>query len=160
MPGQKITPFLWFDGNAEEAVSYYTSIFKNSKVLSTTHYGDMGPGRKGAVMTINFQLEGQEFTALNGGPDFKFNEAISLVVKCASQKEVDELWEKLTSGGGQEVQCGWLKDKYGLSWQITPTALLEMIQDPDPKKVQRAMAAMMTMKKLDIAQLTRAYRGQ
>ena len=158
--GQKITPFLWFDGNAEEAVKYYTSIFKNSRILSTTHYGDAGPGPKGSVMTINFQLEGQEFTALNGGPEYKFNEAISLVVKCASQKEVDELWEKLTSGGGQEVQCGWLKDKYGLSWQITPTALLEMIQDPDPKKVQRAMAAMMTMKKLDIAQLTRAYRGQ
>ena len=155
-PSQKITPFLWFNDNAEEAVNFYVSIFPNSKILSLTRYGDTGPGPKGSVMTANFQLHGQEFTALNGGPHFKFTEAISLVVNCQTQQEVDSYWEKLLEGG-EEVECGWLKDKYGLSWQIVPIALLEMIQDKDPEKVNRVMAAMMKMKKMDIATLKQAY---
>jgi predicted 3-demethylubiquinone-9 3-methyltransferase (glyoxalase superfamily) len=139
---QKITTFLWFDGNAEEAANHYTSIFKNSKVLNVARYGDAGPGPKGAVMTVNFQLEGQEFIALNGGPHFKFTEAISLLVNCDTQKEVDELWSKLTAGG-EESQCGWLKDKYGLSWQIVPAALFKLLQDRDPQKSKRVMEAML-----------------
>ncbi len=159
MPGkQKITTFLWFDSQAEEAAKYYTSIFKNSKILNVARYGEAGPGPKGSVMTVQFQLEGQEFIALNGGPHFKFTEAISLFVNCETQKEVDELWGKLTAGG-QESQCGWLKDKYGLSWQIVPTALTRMLQDKDPEKSKRVMQAMLQMKKIDVARLEQAYRG-
>ena len=153
---QKITPCLWFDNNAEEAVNHYLSIFKNSKINKILRCGDAGPGPKGSVLTIAFQLEGQDFIALNGGPIFKFNEAISLSVDCKSQLEVDDLWEKL-SDGGQESQCGWLKDKFGLSWQVVPSALVEMLQDPDPEKSKRVMAAMMQMGKIDIAKLKQAY---
>jgi len=153
---QKITPFLWYDNNADEAVSLYISVFKNSKITGITRYGDAGPGPKGSVMTIAFQLEGQDFIALNGGPMFKFTEAISLSVDCKTQQEVDELWEKL-SAGGQPGQCGWLKDKFGLSWQIVPSALVEMLQDPDAEKSNRVMQAMMQMRKIDVASLRRAY---
>ena len=153
---QKITPFLWFDNQAEEAVKFYVSIFKNSKVLGTTRYGKVGPGPKGSVMTVKFRLDGQKFVALNGGPHFKFNEAISLVVSCETQKEIDNFWEKL-SKGGQEVECGWLKDKYGLSWQIVPTILGEMFQDKDAEKTNRVMRALLQMKKLDIKGLKQAY---
>ena len=156
---QKITPFLWFDNNAEEAVNLYLSIFKNSKTTKVARYGDAGPGPKGSVMTIAFQLEGQDFIALNGGPIFKFTEAISLSVDCKTQQEVDELWEKL-SAGGQPGQCGWLKDKFGLSWQIVPSALVEMLQDKDAEKSKRVMQAMMQMNKLDIAGLNRAHEQQ
>ncbi len=156
---QKITPCLWFDNNAEEAVNHYLSIFKNSKINKILRCGDAGPGPKGSVLTIAFQLEGQDFIALNGGPIFKFNEAISLSVDCKSQIEVDDLWEKL-SDGGQKSQCGWLKDKFGLSWQVVPSALVEMLQDPDPEKSKRVMAAMMQMGKIDIAKLKQAYDRQ
>ncbi len=152
---QKITTFLWFDNNAEEAVNFYVSVFKNSKILNTTRYGDAGPGPKGTIMTIGFQLDGQEFTALNGGPQFKFTEAVSLVVHCQTQEEVDYYWEKL-SEGGQKVDCGWVKDKFGLAWQVTPDVLMDLLQDSDTEKSQRVMKAMMTMKKLDIAELKRA----
>jgi predicted 3-demethylubiquinone-9 3-methyltransferase (glyoxalase superfamily) len=153
---QRITPFLWFDHQAEEAVAFYTSVFKNSRVEAVTRYGDTGPGPKGSVMTVAFELEGQKFAALNGGPHFKFTEAISFVVNCETQQEVDEFWEKL-SEGGQEVECGWLKDKYGLSWQIVPKVLIEMLQDNDAARAQRVMKAMLQMKKLDIARLEDAY---
>jgi predicted 3-demethylubiquinone-9 3-methyltransferase (glyoxalase superfamily) len=153
---QKIKPFLWFDTQAEEAAHFYVSIFKNSKILNISRYGDAGPGPKGSVMTISFELDGQEFIGLNGGPHFKFTEAISFTVMCKTQEEVDDFWKKLTAGG-QEVECGWLKDKYGLCWQITPTILPEMLTDPDPQKAKRVMQAMMTMKKIDIAALQRAY---
>jgi predicted 3-demethylubiquinone-9 3-methyltransferase (glyoxalase superfamily) len=158
----KITPFLWFDNQAEEAVNFYTSIFKNSKIDSITRYDDEGAkaaGRsKGTVMTASFQIEGQAFTALNGGPHFKFTEAISFVVNCESQEEVDYYWDKLSAGGDEQAQqCGWLKDKYGVSWQIVPTALGELLNGPDPVKSQRAMAAMLKMKKIDIKELRRAY---
>jgi predicted 3-demethylubiquinone-9 3-methyltransferase (glyoxalase superfamily) len=153
---QKITPFLWFDNQAEEAVKFYTSIFKNSKICTVTHYGEGGPGPTGTVMTVVFQLDGQEFIALNGGPQFKFTEAISFVVNCETQKEIDEVWKKL-SDGGREIQCGWLKDKYGLSWQIVPTELGKMMQDKDPAKRDRVMNAVMQMIKLDIAGLRKAY---
>jgi predicted 3-demethylubiquinone-9 3-methyltransferase (glyoxalase superfamily) len=153
---QKITPFLWYDNNAEEAVNHYISIFKNSKITKIARYGDAGPGPKGSVMTIAFQLEGQDFIALNGGPIFKFNEAISFSVDCKTQQEVDELWEKL-SAGGQPSQCGWLKDKYGVSWQIVPSILVEMLQDKNTEKSKRVMQAMMQMRKIDIAALQRAY---
>jgi predicted 3-demethylubiquinone-9 3-methyltransferase (glyoxalase superfamily) len=160
---QKITPFLWFDDKAEEAAKFYTSIFKNSKIGNIARYGDAGAqvsGRaKGTVMTVEFQLEGQKFVALNGGPQFKFTEAISFVVNCQTQEEVDHYWETL-SDGGQEVQCGWLKDKYGLSWQIVPTVLGEMLSDPDPKKAERVMKAMLQMKKIDIKGLQQAYAQQ
>ena len=149
---QKVTTFLWFDGKAEEAVNFYTSVFKNSKIRDITRYGDSGPGPKGSVMIIDFELDGVQFTALNGGPEFKFTEAISLVVHCQTQEEVDYFWEKL-SDGGQQIECGWLKDKYGLAWQIVPEIFLEMIKDPDEQKKDRAMRAMMKMKKLDIKQL-------
>ena len=155
---QKITPFLWYDNNAEEAVSLYISVFKNSKITDITRYGDAGPGPKGSVMTIAFQLEGQDFIALNGGRMFKFTEAISLSVDCKTQQEVDELWEKL-SAGGQPGQCGWLKDKFGLSWQIVPSALVEMLQDQDAEKSNRVMQAMMQMRKIDVASLRRAYEN-
>ena len=157
---QKITTYLWFDGQAEEAASLYTSIFKNSKITSVTRYGDAGPGPKGQAMVVNFELEGQELIALNGGPQFKFTEAISLLVSCDSQEEVDDLWSKLTAGGGAESQCGWLKDKFGLSWQIIPSALFRLMQDPDPAKSRRVMEAMLQMKKIDIAGLERAYDQQ
>jgi predicted 3-demethylubiquinone-9 3-methyltransferase (glyoxalase superfamily) len=156
---QKITPFLWFDGQAEEAANFYVSIFKNSKILNLAHYGETGPGPKGTVMTVNFQLEGQDFIALNGGPHFTFSPAISFFVTCETQAEVDELWEKLTSGG-QEVQCAWLKDKFGVSWQIVPRALMELMQDKDPVRSQRVFKAMLQMTKIDIAGLQRAYRGE
>jgi len=152
----KITPFLWFDNNAEEAVQFYTSIFKNSRILETSRYPEGAPGPKGSVMTMKFELNGQEFIALNGGPHFKFNEAISFSVNCETQKEIDEYWEKLTSGGGKEVQCGWLKDKYGLSWQIVPAALGQLMADKDPKKAKRVTQAMMKMVKLDIEALKKA----
>ena len=156
---QKITTFLWFNDNAEEAAKFYTSIFKNSKIGKITRYGDAGPGAKGTVMTVIFELAGQEFMALNGGPQFKFTEAISLMVKCQSQKEVDELWEKL-SEGGEKGPCGWLKDKFGLSWQVDPTVLGKMLSDTDPRKSQRVMKAMLKMSKIDIAALKRAYDGK
>ena len=160
---QRISPFLWFDDKAEEAATFYTAIFKNSKIVNIARYGDAGAevsGRpKGTVMTVEFQLEGQEFVALNGGPQFKFTEAISFVVNCQTQEEVDEYWKKL-SDGGQEVQCGWLKDKYGLSWQIVPTILGEMLSDPDPKKAETVMKAMLQMKKIDIKALKQAYEQQ
>jgi len=150
---QKITTFLWFDGNAEEAMKFYVSIFKNSKIQSTM------PGPDGKVITGTFQLEGQQFMALNGGPQYKFTEAISLFVSCETQAEVDELWNKFTAGGGAESQCGWLKDKYGLSWQIIPSALGRLLGDKDRAKAGRAMQAMLQMKKIDIAKLQQAYDG-
>lgn len=155
----KITPFLWFDSQAEEAAKFYVSIFQNSKIKTITRYGEAGPGPKGSVLTVVFELDGQEFIALNGGPLFKFTEAISFSVDCKTQQEVDEYWGKLTAGG-QESQYGWLKDKYGLSWQINPTVLGEMLYDPDPQKAKRVMEAMLKMKKIDIAELKRAYDRQ
>jgi predicted 3-demethylubiquinone-9 3-methyltransferase (glyoxalase superfamily) len=149
---QKITTFLWFDNQAEEAMNFYTSIFKNSKIENTRRYGDAGPGPKGSVMTGTFILDGQEFYALNGGPHFKFTEAISLFIKCETQKEVDMFWEKL-SEGGQKSRCGWLKDKFGLSWQVIPNILGELLEDKDSKKANRVMAAMMQMDKIDIQKL-------
>lgn len=154
----KISPFLWFDSQAEEAANFYVSIFENSKILTTTRYGEAGPGPKGSVMTVVFQLDGAEFIALNGGPHFKFTEAISFSVDCKNQKEVDDYWRKL-SEGGEQGPCGWLKDRYGLSWQINPTVLGEMLSDPDPEKSKRVMQAMLRMKKIDIAALKRAYEG-
>jgi len=156
---QRITPFLWFDDNAEQAAKFYTSIFKNSKIKGVSRYGEAGPGPKGSVMVVNFQLDGQEFIALNGGPQFKFTEAISFTVYCKTQKEVDHYWNKL-SKGGQQVQCGWLKDKFGLSWQVTPTILPELMRDKDPKVRERIMKQMMKMVKLDIEPLKRAAKGK
>ncbi|HYR83359.1 MAG TPA: VOC family protein [Terriglobia bacterium] len=152
----KITPFLWFDNQAEEAAKLYVSIFANSKIVSTARYGESGPGPKGSVMTVVFELDGQRFIALNGGPHYKFTEAISFSVDCKTQEEVDEFWKKL-SEGGQEGPCGWLKDKYGLSWQINPAILGEMLSDSDPKKSKRVMEAMLKMKKIDIEGLKQAY---
>ena len=154
----KISPFLWFDTQALEAANHYVSIFPNSKITKLSRYGDTGPGPKGSVMTVAFELDGQPFLALNGGPHFKFTEAISFSVDCKTQEQVDYFWQKLTEGG-KEVECGWLKDRYGLSWQIVPTVFPEMISDPDTKKANRAMEAMMKMKKLDIAALKRAFDG-
>ena len=156
---QKITPFLWFDNQAEEAMNFYVSIFKNSKIVSVTRYPEGGPGPAGTVLTANFQLNGQEFVALNGGPRFKFTEAVSFVVNCETQQEVDEFWEKL-SAGGEESMCGWLKDKYGLSWQIVPTVLVKLLQDKDAGKAQRVMQAMLQMKKIDIKTLQQAAEQQ
>ena len=156
---QKITPFLWFDGKAEEAMNFYVSIFQNSKVISIARYGEAGPGPKGTVMSATFQLDGQEFFALNGGPQFTFSPAISFFVNCETQQEVDELWEKL-SEGGEKGRCGWLKDKYGLSWQVIPSALGEMLRDKDPEKSGRVMTAMLQMDKIDIKTLRRAYEQQ
>ena len=156
---QKITPFLWFDNTAEQAVNFYLSIFKDSKILSVTRYGEAGPGPAGTVLTISFQLEGQEFVALNGGPQFPFTEAISLSVNADTQEEVDEFWEKL-SEGGEKSRCGWLKDKYGLSWQVNPAILGEMLQDKDPGQAKRVMLAMLQMDKIDIAKLKQAYDGK
>ena len=160
---QKITPFLWFDNQAEEAANFYVSIFKQSRVGAITRYDDeasKAAGRpKGSVMTVEFELDGQKFTALNGGPLFKFTEAISLVVSCENQQEVDHFWEKL-SAGGEEVQCGWLKDRFGVSWQVVPTVLVELLQDKDPERARRVMSAMLKMKKLDIDGLQKAHQGR
>jgi predicted 3-demethylubiquinone-9 3-methyltransferase (glyoxalase superfamily) len=156
---QKITPFLWYNDNAEEAVDFYRGIFKDTKVTGMTHYGEAGPGLKGSVMTIAFELFGQEFTAINGGPHFQFTPAVSFVVNCETQEEVDKYWDALSAGGRLD-QCGWLQDKYGLSWQITPVVLIEMLQDEDAEKRERVMAAMMKMVKLDIAALKQAYDGE
>jgi len=156
---QKITTFLWFDNNAEEAANFYISVFKNSRILKTARYPEGAPAPKGTVMIVDFELDGQRFTALNGGPHFKFTEAISLLVHCNSQEEIDYYWEKLTADGGQESQCGWLKDKYGLSWQIAPDVLLNLWSEADPAKAQRAMQAMMSMKKLIIKDLEQAAAG-
>ena len=153
---QKITPFLWFDDQAEEAMNFYTSIFKNSKIVSVMHYGEAGPGAKGTVMSATFEIQGQEFIVLNGGPHFKFSPAISFFVNCETQEEVDGLWEKL-SEGGKTNRCGWLDDKFGVSWQIVPTALGVMLQDKDAEKSQKVMAAMLQMDKLDIEALRHAY---
>jgi predicted 3-demethylubiquinone-9 3-methyltransferase (glyoxalase superfamily) len=155
---QKITPFLWFDDRAEEAANFYVSIFKNSKIVTATRYGDAGPGPKGSVMTVVFSLDGQEFIGLNGGPHFKFTEAVSFSVDCMTQEEVDHYWDKLSAGGSQQP-CGWLKDKFGLSWQVNPGVLGEMLSDPDSAKSKRVMEAMLKMKKIDIAALKRAYAG-
>ena len=157
---QKITPNLWFDTQAEDAAKFYTSIFENSRITQVSHYGEAGPREAGMVLTVEFELEGMAFTAINGGPDFTFDEAVSFSVSCESQEEVDELWAKLTADGGEESQCGWLKDRFGLSWQIIPTALPELLQDEDSGRANRAMQAMLQMKKIDIAELKRAADGQ
>jgi len=156
---QKITPFLWFDGNAEEAANFYISIFKNSKMGKISRYGDAGPGPKGSVMSVTFQIEGQEFFALNGGPQFKFTPAISFFVNCETQQEVDDLWEKL-SAGGRTDRCGWLQDKFGLSWQIIPTVLGKLLGDKDPQRAKRAMQAMLQMTKIDGKALQQAADGK
>jgi len=156
---QKITPFLWFNDQAEEAMNFYTSIFKNSKILHIARYGEAGPGKPGSVMTGTFELEGQQFMALNGGPHFTFSGAVSFLVDCKTQEEVDELWNKLTEGG-EEQPCGWLVDKFGLYWQIIPSILGELLNDKDPVKAQRVMHAMLQMKKIDIAKLKEAYEEQ
>ncbi len=158
MSKQKITPCLWFDGKAEEAMNFYVSIFKNSKTGSISRYGDEGPGPKGSVMVATFQLNGQDFMVLNGGPTFTFSPAISFMVDCETQEEVDELWKKL-SEGGQKQRCAWLQDKYGVSWQIVPTILGELMQDKDPEKAKRVMHAMLQMDKIIIADLKKAYEG-
>ncbi|MFD0273916.1 VOC family protein [Kitasatospora sp. NPDC127111] len=156
---QKISTFLWYDDQAEEAAAFYTSLFPNSRITGTTHYGEVGPGEAGSVMTVEFELDGRRFTALNGGPEFTFTEAVSLQVDCEDQQEVDRLWAGLTAGGGEEGPCGWLKDRFGLSWQVTPHVLLELIADPDRAKADRVMAAMLRMGKLEIQPLLDAARG-
>jgi predicted 3-demethylubiquinone-9 3-methyltransferase (glyoxalase superfamily) len=156
---QKIRPFLWFDDNAEEAINFYSSIFDDAKVLDESRWGEGGPVPAGTLMTATFQLAGQEFLALNAGPQFKFNEAISFLINCESQDEVDNYWNKLTADGGEESQCGWLKDKFGLSWQVIPSALGRLMSDPDPEKAGRVMQAMLQMQKIDIAELERAHAG-
>src|SRR5436853_2437860 len=157
---KRISPMLWYDNQAEEAANFYVSIFKNSRVTSISRYGDAGPGPKGSVMVAEFELDGQKFTALNGGPQFKFTEAISLVVNCESQEEIDEYWRKLTADGGRESECGWLKDKFGLSWQIVPTELGKLMSAKDPATANRVMQALLQMKKLDIAKLQQAAEGK
>jgi predicted 3-demethylubiquinone-9 3-methyltransferase (glyoxalase superfamily) len=156
---QKIKTFLWYDSQAEQAAELYTSLFKNSRILNVARFGEGGPGPAGSAMTVNFELDGQEFIALNGGPMFQFTEAVSLLVGCENQKEVDDLWNKLTADGGEESMCGWLKDRFGLSWQIIPTALWGLMGDPDPAKAARVTQAMLQMKKIDIAALERAHAG-
>ena len=155
---QKITPFLWFEDKAEEAAEFYVSVFKNSKIGSVSRYGEAGPGPKGTVMVVSFQLNGQEFTALNGGPQFKFTPAISFLVNCETQQEVDELWEKLSQGGRKD-RCGWLQDRYGVSWQIVPTVLGKLMSDPDREKANRVMRAMLQMDKIDVKALEAAHKG-
>lgn len=155
---QKITPNLWFDTEAEEAAEFYTSVFENSRIVNVTRYTEAGPRAAGMVMTVDFELEGQRFTGINGGPEFKFDEAVSLLVHCETQDEVDYYWEKL-SEGGEESQCGWLKDRYGLSWQVVPTGMEELFADSDPQRAERAMNAMLGMRKLDIEALRRAADG-
>jgi len=152
---RKITPCLWFDTEAEEAANFYTAVFENSRILGVSHYGEAGPRPAGTVLTVNFELEGQEFVALNGGPDFTFDEAISFQISCKDQQEVDYYWDKLTEGG-EEGPCGWVKDRFGLSWQIVPTRLMELLEDPDPVRSQGAMKAMLGMKKIDIAAVEQA----
>jgi predicted 3-demethylubiquinone-9 3-methyltransferase (glyoxalase superfamily) len=154
---QKITTFLWFDNNAEEAVRFYVSIFPSSRVVSEARYGDAGPGPKGQIMTMSFELAGQRFTALNGGPQFHFTEAISLVVNVESQAELDQIWNQLLEGGGQPSQCGWLKDRFGLSWQVVPTRLAQLMSDQDPQRVKRVVQALLQMKKLDLPALEAAH---
>jgi predicted 3-demethylubiquinone-9 3-methyltransferase (glyoxalase superfamily) len=156
---QTITPFLWFDDNAEEAMNFYVSVFKNSEVLSVSRYGDAGPGPAGTVMTATFRLDGQEFTALNGGPQFTFTEAVSFLIECETQADVDHYWDKL-SAGGEPGPCGWLKDRFGLSWQVNPSILTKLLQDEDPVKANRVMQAMLQMSKIDIAKLQEAYTQQ
>ena len=156
----RITPCLWFDNNAEEAVNFYCSVFKNSKVLNMSRYPEAGPGKPGSVLTASFEIDGQPLTALNGGPQFTFTEAVSLMVMCDTQQEIDDYWAKLTANGGKESQCGWLKDKYELSWQIVPRILPQLMQDKDPAKRNRVMKALLKMVKLDIARLQRAYDQQ
>jgi predicted 3-demethylubiquinone-9 3-methyltransferase (glyoxalase superfamily) len=156
---QRITNCLWFDGQAEEAANFYVAIFTNSKITAVSRYGDAGPGPKGSVMTVAFELNGQSFVGLNGGPTFKFTEAISMIVNCVTQAEVDFYWERLSADGGKPGQCGWLKDKFGVSWQIVPTALLQMATGKEPEKSQRMMKALMRMTKLDIAALEKSYDG-
>ena len=161
---QKITPFLWFDDQAEEAVNFYTSLFKNSKIGRIFHYTEEAAEKTGrpvgSVLTIEFEIEGQKFVALNGGPLFKFNESVSFVINCETQEEVDYFWEKLTADGGEESACGWLKDKFGLSWQVTPTVLIDMLHDKDPEKAERVMKAMLQMQKIEIPKLKAAYGGK
>lgn len=157
---QRITTFLWFDRNAEEAVNFYVSVFKNSEIRNTTHYGDAGAGPKGTVMTVDFDLDGQQFVALNGGPTFKFTEAISLMVNCETQQEIDYYWEKLSGDGGKEIECGWVKDKFGLSWQIVPNYIQQVWQEGDEAKTNRLMKAVMKMKKFDIEELKKAAEGK
>jgi predicted 3-demethylubiquinone-9 3-methyltransferase (glyoxalase superfamily) len=153
-----ITPFLWFDKEAEEAANFYVSVFPNSKIGSVARYGEAGPGEAATVMTVEFELDGKRFVALNGGPQYKFTEAVSFVINCETQDEVDDYWEKL-SEGGEQGPCGWLKDRYGLSWQVVPTVLPELLTDPDSEKAQRVMSAMLQMRKLEIEPLRRAYAG-
>jgi len=157
---EKITPFLWFDGQAEEAARFYVSIFKNSKITGTTYYSEEGPGPKGSVMTVGFELNGQRFIALNGGPQFKFTEAVSFVVNCDSQEEIDYYWEKLSGDGGREVACGWVQDKYGLSWQVVPAEFWNWTEENDRAAMDRVMHALMQMCKLDLATLQRAHDGK
>jgi len=161
---QKITPFLWFDGQAEDAVNFYTSLFKNSKIARIFRYTEEAAEKTGlavgSVLTVEFEIEGQKFVALNGGPLFKFNESVSFVINCETQEEVDFFWEKLTADGGEESQCGWLKDKFGLSWQVTPTVLIDMLHDKDPEKAERVMKAMLQMQKIEIPKLKAAYDGK
>ena len=156
----QITPNLWFDTQSEEAAEFYVSVFPNSKITNVTHYGEAGPREAGMVLTVDFVLDGQPYTAINGGPDFTFNEAISLLVNCDGQEEVDYYWNKLVEGGGEHGPCGWLKDKYGVSWQVVPTELTAMVTDPDQEKAARATKAMLSMSKLDIAALRKAYDGE
>jgi predicted 3-demethylubiquinone-9 3-methyltransferase (glyoxalase superfamily) len=156
---QKITPNLWFDTEAEEAAAFYTSVFDNSRIVNVTHYPEGAPREAGMVMTVDFELDGQRFTGINGGPDFKFDEAVSLLIECETQGEVDHYWEKLTEGG-EESMCGWLKDRYGLSWQVVPAGMEELFADPDKTRAERAMAAMLEMRKLDIAALRAAAEGE
>ena len=157
MPDNKLTTCLWFNMNAQEAVDFYVSVFKNSKKIYTAHYGDAGPMPKGEVLTIAFEIEGQQFLALNGGPNFQFTPAISIIVNCENQREIDALWDKLTADGGKEVQCGWLTDKFGLSWQIAPRQILELYQKGDQRRIDNMMRAMFPMKKLDLAAMKAAY---
>jgi Uncharacterized protein conserved in bacteria len=157
---QKITPFLWFDGRAEDAANFYTAIFENSRVLDVARYGEVGPGEKGSVMTVSFELEGQRFVGLNGGPHYKFTPAISFYISCGTQEEVDYFWERLLEGGGKPSQCGWLTDKFGVSWQVVPDALIEFLQDEDREKAQRVMQAMLQMVKIDINKLKEAYEQE
>lgn len=156
---QKITPFLWFETQAEEAAKFYVAVFKNSKITNTMRVGDAGPGPKGSVLVVGFEIDGVAFSALNGGPNFKINEAVSFVVHCESQQEVDYYWSML-SEGGKEIQCGWLKDKFGVAWQVVPTVFFKLASDPDPARAARVMQAMMKMVKFDIAALERAARGE
>jgi len=156
---QKITPFLWFDNEAEEAAKYYVSVFKEGRILNIARYGDAGPGPKGSVMVVEFELHGQKFTALNGGPRFKFDEAISFVIDCKDQAEVDYYWDRLCEGGGKPSMCGWLKDRFGLSWHVVPRRVIELMSDPDPAKATQVNAALLKMRKIDIAEAERAHAG-